>query len=117
VGDLLSSQGRVVKAQEELLARFHPPPIPTDFGLDALFIVSDATAWPAPPRCVALRVRAEGPDLTLHFDVPGRVFQLETATAIVGPWLPIRPLGLDLEFTDAGALTKTPQAFYRLRQW
>mgnify|MGYP000356756315 CR=1 FL=1 len=44
-GDLLSSQGRVVKSREELLARFHPPPIPMDFGLDAIFVWPGGEVW------------------------------------------------------------------------
>ena len=41
-GDLLSDQGYVVYRNSELLAAFQPPGGGTDFGLDALFIVTDA---------------------------------------------------------------------------
>lgn len=44
-GDLLSSQGRIVKTQEQLLSRFHPPPIPKDFGLDAIYVWPGGEVW------------------------------------------------------------------------
>jgi hypothetical protein len=178
-GDLLSSEGRVVKTGEELLARFHPPPIPkdfgldaihvwpggevwfsleegfddavlgpirpgdvlsdqgellwrnldllrefqpledlADFGLDALYIVSDALA-PAvtTTRCTVNRPDAATGDLELQWETQGRLYQVEKATNVLGPWLPLSPITPDPQFTDVGALTNTPQAFYRLREW
>jgi hypothetical protein len=48
-GDLLSSYGRVVKRNHELLARFHPPPtpgpVPRDYGLDALYLWPGGEIW------------------------------------------------------------------------
>lgn len=116
-GDLLSDRGELLYRNLELLREFQPLEDLADFGLDALFIVSDATASPAPPRCLALQVLTEANDLVVEFDGPGRVFQLEKATHILGPWLSFGPLGLELEFTDSGALTNSAQAFYRLLQW
>lgn len=44
-GDLLSSRGLVVRSNEQLLSRFHPPPavgpLPLDYGLDAFHV------WPS----------------------------------------------------------------------
>jgi len=178
-GDLLSSTGRIVKTREQLLARFHPPPIPmdfgldaifvwpsgevwfsleegfddavlgpirhgdvlsdqgellwrnldllrefqpledlADFGLDALFIVSDALA-PATStaRGTVLQPDPATGDVRLRWEAQGRLYQLEKATNVLGPWLPLGPITTETEFTDPGALGRSPQAFYRLRQW
>jgi hypothetical protein len=178
-GDLLSSTGRIVKTREQLLARFHPPPIPmdfgldaifvwpsgevwfsleegfddavlgpirhgdvlsdqgellwrnldllrefqpledlADFGLDALFIVSDALApTAAPARGTVLQPDPATGDVRLRWEAQGRLYQLEKATNVLGPWLPLGPITTETEFTDPGALGRSPQAFYRLRQW
>gem|GEM_PF-480953 len=178
-GDLLSSAGRIVKTREQLLARFHPPPIPmdfgldaifvwpsgevwfsleegfddavfgpirhgdvlsdqgellwrnldllrefqpledlADFGLDALFIVSDALApTAAPARGTVLQPDPATGDVRLRWEAQGRLYQLEKATNVLGPWLPLAPITTETEFTDPGALGRSPQAFYRLRQW
>lgn len=178
-GDLLSSRGRVVKSREDLLARFHPPPIPmdfgldgvfvwpsgevwfsleegfddavlgpiregdllsdqgellwrnldllrafqpledlADFGLDALYIVSDALVWPsATARCADFRLDRATGDVLLRWEATGRLYQLEKATNVLGPWLPVGPLTLEPQFVDPGALSRSGQGFYRLRQW
>lgn len=116
-GDLFSDQGYVVCRNLELLAPFQPLEDLGDFGLDALYLVSDTTVPPGPARCVRIE-RAPGPnDLTLEWDAQGHVFQLEKATTVTGPYLPCRPITTEPVFTDSGALTDTTQAFYRLRQW
>jgi hypothetical protein len=178
-GDLLSSEGRVVKTREELLARFRPPPIPMDFGLDALhvwpggevwfsieegfeddvlgpirpgdllsdrgevlyrnrelmrefqpledladfgldaiYLVSDALApAAATAQCTVSRPDPASGDVMLQWKAQGRLYQLEKAASVLGPWLPLSPITPDPQFTDAGALTNSPQAFYRLREW
>jgi hypothetical protein len=178
-GDLLSSAGRIVKTGQELLARFHPPPIPTDFGLDAfhlwpggevwfsleegfddsvlghigsgdllsdsgevvyrnlellrgfqplekmadfgldaLYIVSDAQAQTlAGGRCMQTHLDPATGDLTMSWETKGRLHQLEKAVSVEGPWLPLGPITSELLFTDPGAITSGPQAFYRLREW
>jgi hypothetical protein len=45
------------------------------------------------------------------------VFQLEKATNVLGPWLPLGPVLTEPPVVDLGALTNSPQGFYRLRQW
>jgi hypothetical protein len=44
-GDLLSDQGRVVKSNRELLARFKPADPKTDYGLDAVFVWPSGEIW------------------------------------------------------------------------
>ena len=47
----------------------------------------------------------------------GRVFQVERADDVAGPYLPLSPLLPDLSFDDPGTLTNRAQSYYRLRQW
>jgi hypothetical protein len=36
---------------------------------------------------------------------------------VLGPWFPLSPITPDPQFTASGALTNSPDAFYRLREW
>jgi hypothetical protein len=44
-GDLLSDSGVVVRTHDALLAEFHPPPIPHDYGLDAIHVWPGGEIW------------------------------------------------------------------------
>lgn len=45
-GDLLSSTGVVVRSNQQLLARFHPPkPATADYGLDAVYVWPGGEIW------------------------------------------------------------------------
>jgi hypothetical protein len=44
-GDLLSNRGVVIRTHDALLARFHPPPIPHDYGLDAIHLWPSGEIW------------------------------------------------------------------------
>lgn len=44
-GDLLSSQGRVIRSNKELLARFHPSAKTGDVGLDAFYVWPSGEVW------------------------------------------------------------------------
>jgi hypothetical protein len=119
-GDLLSDQGYVVYLNRELLAAFAPLEDLADFGLDALYLVSDAGPPPptnTPLRCTGVIPQPATGDVTLQWEGSGRVFQVEKATNILGPWLPLGPIVVEPPLTDQGALSNSPQRFYRLRQW
>jgi hypothetical protein len=115
-GDLLSDQGYVVLSQAELLDAFAPTQSPPAFGLDALYVVTDATAAASPPR---LHIRAEPATQSagLTWEGRGRVFQVERAVFVTSPFQPLSPILPDLSFDDLGALTNRVQSYYRLRQW
>jgi len=119
-GYLLSDQGYIVARNLDLLAKFQPLEDLADFGLDALLIVTDAdepSPGIAPPRCTGINLQRPGSLLTLTWDMPGRLFQLEWSTNCFGPWTPLSPVITGLE---NGALTlpaNAPRGFYRLKQW
>jgi hypothetical protein len=116
-GDLLSDAGYVVFHNLELLRSFAPIEDLADFGLDALFLVTDVTPPAPPPRFLSVEANRSTGRARLAWDGPGRVFQLERASTVTGPFQPFSPIIPTLDFEIPGALTDSPQAYYRLRQW
>lgn len=119
-GDLLSDQGYVVYRNLDMVSPFQPLEDLADFGLDALFIVTDVDA--APPASGALRCgfgsldRKSG-SVTVNWTPNCRLFQAEKAGCVDGPWAPISPIVTEPPVIDAGALTNGVQGFYRMRAW
>ena len=114
-GDLLSDQGYVVFRNLELLNGFAPIEDLADFGLDALFIVTDATPLgPSPQFTSVSRIAATG-TVGLQWKGDGRVFQVERAGNAAGPFSPFSEIVPDLFYDDKSPAE--PQSFYRLRQW
>jgi len=80
-GDLLSDDGYRVFGNLELVSAFAPLEDASDFGLDALFIVTDFTP-PAPaPRLLGIDPHSGA----VFWEGQGRVFQLERAADPTGP--------------------------------
>jgi hypothetical protein len=116
-GDLLSDQGHVVYRNRDFLSRFGPLEDLADFGLDGLFVVTDLLPAAAPARCVVCKLAQPGPGLQLQWESAARVFQLEKAARVTGPYLPFGLIAPDLEFLDPEAPRGALQSYYRLRQW
>ncbi|MBI2929624.1 MAG: hypothetical protein HYY24_28510 [Verrucomicrobia bacterium] len=115
-GDLLSNQGSIVFRNLELLARFAPLEDLADFGLDALFVVSDAAPPASAPVLSPIRVDRQTGVIAVEWEGAGRVFQLERAATVLGPFLPVEPISPDAASAVTG-LTEGPQLFFRVRQW
>ena len=114
-GDLLSSAGYRVFSNRQLVAAFAPADPAQDFGLDALFIVTDTKPPRPPPRIVRLHPLAGA--MRVDWDGDGDVFQLECSPTPTGPWLPCSPILPDLSFDDTEGPTLGVSGFYRLQQW
>jgi len=114
-GDILSSFGYRVFSNRELVASFAPAEPATDYGLDALFVVTD-TKLPAPPPRI-IRLRLPGDSIGVDWEGDGEVFQLEHAPSFLGPWSPCSPIVPDLTFDDVSDMSAGGSGFYRLRQW
>lgn len=114
-GDLLSSLGHRVFSNRQLVAAFAPSDPSLDYGLDALFVVTDTKPPALPPRIVNLLYSSGA--IHIDWDGEGDVFQLEHAPTIAGPWLPCSPILPDLSWDDSCDLTTGAAGFYRLRQW
>jgi hypothetical protein len=120
-GDLLSDQGYVVYRNAELVSAFAPTGGGTNFGLDALYVITDVpplgnglgTAKLAQPQ----PTNQPPASLAFEWSAAGHVFQLERATNPAGPYLPASRIDTDGPFLDPGVLTNQAQAFYRLHQW
>jgi hypothetical protein len=115
-GDLLSDQGYIVFRNLELVSAFKPTNAPPDIGLDALYIVTDATA-PAPPARLEIAAQPSGASIGLSWQSQARVFQIERAENVAGPYVPLTPILPDLFFDDVGSATNHAQSWYRLGQW
>jgi hypothetical protein len=113
-GDLLSSLGHRVFRNEQLVAGFLPVDPSQDYGLDAVFVVTDTRPPACPPHILGCR-RLAG-SVRIDWDGEGDVFQLEHAPDLFGPWSPRSPLQPDLSFDDACDGT-AGSGFYRVRQW
>jgi hypothetical protein len=116
-GDLLSDQGYVVFRNLELTRTFAPLEDLADFGLDALFVVTDAIPPAAPPRITSLDVNPQTEAVSVQAEGRGRVFQLEGANDVLGPWLPLGPITPDLTWAWVPPQPGPAPAFFRLRQW
>jgi len=114
-GDLLSSLGHRVFSNQQLLAAFAPADPTPDYGLDAVFVITDTTPPRPPPRIVKL-LRSSGMT-RVDWDGGGEVFQLERAPSLSGPWQSCSPIVPDLSFEDACDAATNGSSFYRLEQW
>ena len=115
-GDLLSDQGYIVFRHSELLEAFAPTNAPPDIGLDALYVVTDATAAASSPH-LDIAVKPANRNVVLTWQGPGRVFQVERADDVTGPFQPLSAILTDLFFDDPATFTNRAQSYYRLRQW
>ena len=115
-GDLLSDQGYIVLRNPDLLAAFAPNPNALDFGLDALYVITDATPPAAAPR-LSVTANSSRHSLGLTWQSQGRVFQVDHAALVNDLYQPLSPIIPDLFFDEAGALTNGNQGYYRLGQW
>jgi hypothetical protein len=113
-GDLLSNFGYRVFSNQALLSGFAPSDASADYGLDALFVVTDTRPSRAPPRLV--QSTRTGAVLRLQWDGDGDVFQVESAPALAGPWSTCGEIVPDLS-ADLMIDSTYRAAFYRLRQW
>ena len=114
-GDLSSSRGYRVFSNAALVAAFAPADPSPDFGLDALFVVTDMQPLKPPPRIV--RLNWNGGWLHLEWEGEGDVFQVEFAPSFGGPWTPCSEVVPDLSCDSPCSATTGASGFYRLRQW
>jgi len=114
-GDLLSSLGYKVFSNQDLVAALAPADASTNYGLDALFVVTDTLPAQSPPRIV--RQTVSGTQLHFEWAGPGSAFQVQSASDPAGPWLPASPILPDLTWNTMVNPSVGKPLFYRLRQW
>ncbi len=114
-GDLLSDQGYVVRRNLDLVRPFQPLEDLADFGLDGIWIVSDAVPPAGAPRLLQPVRGAEGWEL--RWDGPVRVVQVEHSSRIEDPFA-VASLLLPAGAWKLPAVGPSgPEGFYRLRAW
>ena len=116
-GDVLSDQGYVVFRNLELLNPFAPAEDRMEFGLDALWLVTDAVTSATMPKITSIEINRGTGDLSLLWQGAGRAFQVEGTLDLASPWEPLSPISPDLEFRDVSELFHQAKRFYRIRQW
>jgi len=116
-GDLLSDQGYIVFRNLELLSAFAPLEDVSDFGLDALYVVTDASPPADAPRIGTITADPQTGAVFIQWAGKGRVFQIERAADAAGPFLPAGPIAPQVTCEDPGAIAGAAQSFYRVRQW
>lgn len=114
-GDLLSDQGYVIARNLELVGPFQPLEDLADFGLDGLFVITDATTPAGAPRFTGIQRQRSTGVVELEWEGRGRVWQVLRSRDAMGPYEPVSEMAPDLFFPDATAAAS--QSFYRLRQW
>jgi hypothetical protein len=115
-GDLLSDQGYVVFRNLELVSAFAPVEDLSDFGLDALFIVTDLTSGAAAPTFTNIVANPKTGTVDLEWSGPGRVWQVLGSTNVPGNFAPRSSIIPDMMFQDTFSLSNNA-VFYLLQQW
>lgn len=110
-GDLLSTEGIIVFKNAELVSEFGALQTVPNLGLSDFFVVTDV-AVAAPPRFLPPRIQQN--DFLMQWTGTNRVFQLEQAPTVTGPWHPLSFIDPATSFTDRDT---NAQRFYRLRAW
>lgn len=114
-GDLLSDRGYLVACNLDLVRPFQPLEDLANFGLEGLWVVSDAVPPAGPPK-LQLPVIIPG-GLELRWQGPSRVFQVESAPRLDDPFAPLSEILAADQWTAPAAGPAGPAGFYRLRAW
>ncbi|MGC8742283.1 MAG: hypothetical protein ACP5T0_00190 [Verrucomicrobiia bacterium] len=113
-GDLLSDSGYVVYKNLDLLSPFSPLEDLADFGLDALFIVTDLSVTTQPPKIS--KIKFENGFLNINWEGEGRVFRIESSDDVTGAFLPVQTTTSKNISVPSNNTAKQKQ-FFRIRQW
>lgn len=116
-GDILSDDGYVVGKNLDLLRDFQPLEDLANFGLEGLFVVSDAALPPgaAGPK-VGIGPRP-GSIPTLTWTGSGRVFQVESTLWLSDPFAPVSLITTDTQWTEPPAFAKRTERYFRVLSW
>lgn len=116
-GDLSSDRGQGFRTHAQLRANSDPTVTTQDYGLAAMFLVTDLNP-PAPPAAL-LGIHHDRPShrVRLDRDGAGALFEVQRATRLTGPWESRSPILPDLSFEEGCKGTGDAQFFYRLQQW
>jgi hypothetical protein len=115
-GDLLSDRGYIIYRNLELTAKFQANGT-NEVGLDGIFVITDTVASAAPGRFSTFKFGPIPNGFELEWNSAGKVFQVERASDVAGPFSPASEIMPDLFWTDRVPGAPNTQNFYRFRQW
>jgi hypothetical protein len=117
-GDVLTTKGFIVFRNLDLLQPFGPLEDLVDFGLDALFLVTESRIIKPPtPRATISRDGSPGHIWIGWAAEDGKVFQVERADDPSGPYAPIGPISPEVTYLDPAASLLKSKSYYRIRLW
>jgi len=116
-GDLLSSLGYRVFGNTQLVVGFAPSDGSPDYGLDAVYLITDTKVSAVPPCLLKLLLDRVRGQVRVEWDGEGEVFQLQRAESPSGPWIPCSTIVPDLVFDDPCPAGVGACHFYRVQQW
>jgi hypothetical protein len=115
-GDLLSDRGYIVYRNLELAAKFQSNAT-NEVGLDGIFVITDTAPTIAPGRFAMFKTGTSPGSFELGWNSAAKVFQVERAAVVEGPYSPASEIIPDLFWTDPHLELPNTQNFYRFRQW
>lgn len=114
-GDLLSDAGYVVLRHRDLIGRFQPLEDLANFGLRGLFIVANDD--PRMGSATLTLVRNLPAELTVNWEGPGRVFQLEATGRLEDPFIPASPIAPATSWRIGPTPPGETPRYFRVRSW
>jgi hypothetical protein len=114
-GDLLSDRGYLVYGNRDLVGAFQPSEDLGDFGLAALWVVTDQGWETAPPRFESIHSASVSGPIDLQWSGKGRVWEILSGPSPVGPWPKRGVFQFEPNFRET-PVSSEPR-FYRLRQY
>ena len=116
-GDLISNQGYIVYKNLELVSAFSPLEDLANFGLNSLYVVTDAGPEPGSCRITSFSKAGASQGVQIQWESTGRVFQLLQTDVLNGSFNPASPLMVDTSYQELSNGTAKTNSFYRIRQW
>ncbi len=111
-GDIVSDRGYIVFKNRDLVRLYEPSPVETDYGLDALYVITDL-ANTAPPLRIT-QIQISNGQVILTWENSGGSYQVERADEVSGPYTAVSPVIAANTWSDG---TLKAMAFYRLKRF
>lgn len=114
-GDILSDRGYIVFRNLELVSAFKPMEDAANFGLDAFTVITDVDGVQEADKLAIHFATSNNGTIRLTWNGLGKVYQVERASNVEGPYLPISPILSALGWEESSG--EVDAHFYRVRQW
>ncbi len=116
-GDVFSGSGSVIFRNLELLSPFAPLEKVANFGLDALFLVTEDSLTKPSVSQTTIVMDKSSESVRIEWSGDGKVFQVEGADDPGGPYVPLGDISPETNYLDPAAALFKSKSFYRIRLW